>query len=691
MHTNALINEKSPYLRQHAHNPVDWLPWGEEAFRKARTEQKPIFLSVGYSTCHWCHVMAHESFENHQVAAVLNRDFVPIKLDREERPDVDRIYMLFVQATTGSGGWPMSVWLTPELKPFFGGTYFPPDSRYGRPGFKDVLEHVAQAWSRDRAQIELSGTKVADQLQAIAAGSQTGAELDPSLFEAPFHQFRRIFDTKWGGFGTAPKFPRPVVLNYLLRYYAAQQNHEALDMVVQTLRAMAAGGMHDQLGGGFHRYSVDERWFVPHFEKMLYDQAQLAVSYLEGYQITGDERLAEVARGIFAYVLRDLRDENGGFYSAEDADSPDPTHPGHSGEGAFYIWTQAEIVQLLGPESAALFNLRFGVELDGNVEQDPQGEFTGRNILYQAIPEKEVGARFGLPPERISELIRRASHTLFEARTARPRPHLDDKILTSWNALMISAFARGYAVLGDEQYRKAARAAADFALRRMYNPASKDLLRRYCGGEAAIEGFLDDYAFLAQALLDLFEITSEAAFLETAIDLVNGGFKKFEDPQAGGFYSTSADAAHLLLRIKDDYDGAEPSGNSVATSVLVRLAYLIESHSMQEKATRSLRAAAGRMRAQPTAAPEMSCALGRWLAAPAHTVIRCETRDRRVEEVLNAEWRNFKPNVATFAVDDNSAHKLSKLIPLLQSLEMRGTPTIYRCENFACALPQTIS
>ena len=327
MPTNALIDEKSPYLRQHAHNPVDWLPWGETAFRKARAELKPIFLSIGYSTCHWCHVMAHESFENEQVAAVLNRDFVPIKLDREERPDVDRIYMLFVQATTGSGGWPMSVWLTPELKPFFGGTYFPPDSRYGRPGFKDVLEHVAQAWREERERIEVSGSKVAEQLRAIGVGSQMPGDLDRSLFESPFQQFRRMFDPQWGGFGNAPKFPRPVALNYLLRFYAAEKNEEALDMVVQTLHQMAAGGMHDQIGGGFHRYSVDERWFVPHFEKMLYDQAQLAISYLEGYQITRDERLAEVARGIFAYVMRDMRHESGGFYSAEDADSPDPVNP----------------------------------------------------------------------------------------------------------------------------------------------------------------------------------------------------------------------------------------------------------------------------------------------------------------------------------------------------------------------------
>jgi len=690
MHTNALIDEKSPYLRQHAHNPVNWLPWGETAFGKARTEQKPIFLSIGYSTCHWCHVMAHESFEDEQVAAVLNRDFVPIKLDREERPDVDRIYMLFVQATTGSGGWPMSVWLTPELKPFFGGTYFPPDSRYGRPGFKEVLEQVAHVWSQERERVELSGSKVADQLQEIVAGSQTAGNLDSSLFAIPFQHLRRMFDSKWGGFGNAPKFPRPVALSYLLRFYAAERNEEALEMVIQTLHRMAAGGMHDQIGGGFHRYSVDERWFVPHFEKMLYDQAQLAISYLEGYQITRDERLAEVARDIFGYVLRDLRDEGGGFYSAEDADSPNPAHPGHSGEGAFYIWTEAEIVEILDAETAAVFNLHFGVEPDGNVEHDPQGEFTGRNILYEAVRAEEAGARFGLNREQTSELIHRASRTLFEVRAKRPRPHLDDKILTSWNALMISALARGYAVLGNEQYKEAAQAAMEFLLKRMYDPASKVLLRRFCEGEAAIEGFLDDHAFLAQALLDLFEITSETMYLETASDLVNDAFPRFEDTQAGGFYSTAANDPHLMLRIKDDYDGAEPSGNSIATSVLVRLAHLIETQNLEERAARSLRAMAGKMMTQPTAAPEMFCALGRWLAAPAHTVIRCEAIDEHVRELLNLEWKRFQPNVVTIAVPDYSAQALSGIIPLLHSLDRKGAVTIYHCENFSCALPQTI-
>lgn len=688
MATNALIHEKSPYLRQHAHNPVDWLPWGDEAFTKARAEQKPIFLSIGYSTCHWCHVMAHESFENANVAAVLNRDFVPVKLDREERPDIDRIYMLFVQASTGSGGWPMSVWLTPDLKPFFGGTYFPPDSRYGRPGFKELLEYLSRAWQQDRERIESSAAQVAGQLAAIGQETTASTDLNQALFESAYPQFRRVFDAKWGGFGSAPKFPRPVVLAYLLRVCAATHNEDALDMVAQTLRQMAAGGMHDQLGGGFHRYSVDERWFVPHFEKMLYDQAQLAISYLETFQVTLHEDLAAAARGIFRYVMRDLRDTAGGFYSAEDADSPDPANPLHSGEGAFYIWTQREIEELLGAESGALFSRRYGVQPEGNVEVDPQQEFTGRNILYEALPEAEAGARSGLNAAATSNLLGRARQILFEARAKRPRPHLDAKVLTSWNSLMISAFAKGYLVLGDEQYKEAALTALQFVLKQMYEPSSGHLLRRFCEGDAAIDGFLDDYAFLAQALLDVFEITFDEFYLDIALDLATRGFAQFEDSESGGFYSTVSGAPDLLLRMKDDYDGAEPSGNSVATDVLIRLAHLTGVAEFETRAAKSLEAAAAKLKTQPAAAPQLLIALERSLAAPSHTVIRCAEMNPEVAKILRAEWKKFEPNTVTLVVDDHSAQSLSKLAPIQVASEKKGNITIYRCRNYTCALPE---
>lgn len=679
MHTNALVHEKSPYLRQHATNPVAWLPWGPAAFEKARKEDKPIFLSIGYSTCHWCHVMAHESFEDEAVAAILNRHFVPVKVDREERPDVDRIYMLFVQATTGSGGWPMSVWLTPDLKPFFGGTYFPPDSRYGRPGFADLLQYLARAWQQEREKIEASGASVLDQLRGIVASGQKAVAPDRELFQSAFWQFRRMFDSRWGGFGSAPKFPRPVVLNYLLRYYAAEKNPEALEMVTQTLAHMAAGGMHDQLGGGFHRYSVDERWFVPHFEKMLYDQAQLAMAALETNQAGGDLRFARIAEDIFCYVLRDLADPAGGFYSAEDADSPDPDRPGHTREGAFYVWTKAEIIGLLGAETGDLFSRRYGVEEHGNVENDPQGEFTGRNILYEARTEEEL-----------TRSLANARQILFEARSKRPRPHLDNKILTSWNALMISALAKGYAVAGNIEYKNAAVRAANFILSTMYNRDSGRLLRRYCDGEAGVPAFLDDYAFLAQALLDLFECTFEFSYLETALDLAMRGFAQFEDSENGGFFGTPGKADDLLLRIKDDYDGAEPSGNSVATDVLERLAHLTGDKDLQRRAERSLASFAPKLKAQPTMAPQMLVAMARSFVEPAQVILRCAEVDQEVETLVRQYSREFAPNLVVLAVSDELAGQLFPIAPFLGGLERKGQITIYECRNFTCQLPKVI-
>ena len=681
MHTNALIDEKSPYLRQHAHNPVQWLPWGEAAFDKSRREDKPIFLSVGYSTCHWCHVMAHESFEDPETAELLNRDFVPIKVDREERPDVDRIYMLFVQASSGSGGWPMSVWLTPELKPFFGGTYFPPDSRYGRPGFREVLQHLARAWKQERDRVESSSANVAEQLRAItASSSQSAIAPDNELFSSAYWQFRRSFDARWGGFGSAPKFPRPVVLNYLLRYFAMRNDSEAVDMVARTLRGMARGGMHDQLGGGFHRYSVDERWFVPHFEKMLYDQAQLAMSYLEAYQATGEPYLANAARAIFRYVARDLQDPDGGFYSAEDADSPDPDNPSHSGEGAFYIWKKSEIESLLDAKVAAQFCEYYGVEPHGNVGDDPHGEFTGRNILYEA----------GASAAGSKSDLREASETLLAARSKRPRPHLDNKILTAWNGLMISALAKGFTVLEDHQYLDLAERAASFLLTRMYNPDSGQVLRRYSGGEAAIPAFLDDYAFLAQALLDLFEATSNARYLMAAIDLATRGFKRFEDPENGGFFSTEPDAPDLFLRVKDDYDGAEPSGNSVATDVLLRLSHLTGNSDFQRRAERSLQAFVPKIKAQPTVAPQMLVAIGRWLSEPEQVVIRCEQVDSDLRRIITEYRQKFAPYNLVLALTDTDVSQLQHAAPFFAGLVRKGRATIYECRNFVCDLPKVI-
>jgi uncharacterized protein YyaL (SSP411 family) len=661
MHTNRLAAEKSPYLLQHAHNPVDWYAWGEAAFEKARTENKPIFLSIGYSTCHWCHVMERESFESDDVAEVLNRDFVPVKVDREERPDVDRIYMNFVQSSTGSGGWPMSVWLAPDLKPFYGGTYFPPDNRYGRPGFKALLEYIANAWQNERERIVESSRNIIEQLrqhsEVKASASAPGA--DEAAFDSCFQVFRRMYDSHFGGFGQAPKFPRPVAFTFLLRYYARTGNHEALDMSLHTLREMARGGMYDQVGGGFHRYSVDDHWLVPHFEKMLYDQGQLATSYLEAYQITGEQGLADVARDIFTYLLRDMTHAGGAFYSAEDADSViDPAHPHEKGEGAFYIWSEEELRDVLGAEADAVIQA-YGVRPNGNVDSDPHGEFTGRNILHRVNGEAMSGA---------------ARAKLLAARGGRVRPHLDDKILTAWNGLMISALALGGRVLGERAYVEAAERAAGFILSEMRS-ADGGLLRRWRDGEAAIGGFLDDYAFFATALVDLYETTFEPRYLSTAIELAERMRALFEDREQGGFFSTAEGDESLVLRMKDEYDGAEPSGNSAAAALLFRLYAMTDREEFRESGARTLVAFGPRLRTAPHATPLMICAAMNATGAPSQIVFAVD----RDSELVRAAHARFLPTSVLL-------HANPELLPKTVGMTQPGA---YVCRNFTCELPVT--
>ena len=690
MPTNRLAQEKSPYLLQHAHNPVDWYPWGAEAFAKARAENKPIFLSIGYSTCHWCHVMERESFENQDIAELLNRDFVPIKVDREERPDVDRIYMTFVQATTGGGGWPMSVWLTPELQPFFGGTYFPPESRYGQPGFAAILTQIAGAWAADPQAIVDSARDVVEKLKTHVGFDplRAGAPLiDPGLLDSGFYAFRRAFDARRGGFGDAPKFPRPATLNFLLRWHAGAKNREALDMALLTLREMAKGGMHDQLGGGFHRYSVDDRWFVPHFEKMLYDQAQLAISYLEAFQITGDPQYADTARRTLDYVLRDMTAT--GFYSAEDADSAtDPARPEVKSEGAFYVWTAGEIAALVGEPAAAWFRHRYGVEDGGNVENDPHHEFTGRNILYQAHTVEETARHFGQPVDEVSAGLRRAEAILLEARSKRARPHLDDKILTAWNGLMISAFALGGAALDDQRYAQAARQAAAFLLSRMFDPATGILLRRFRDGQAAVPGFLEDYAMLAQGLLDLYEAQFDIAHLEAAARLTEKQMELFEDRELGGFFGAAA-GLDLIVQVKDDYDGAEPSGNSVAAMNLLRLARMTNRADFRESAARTLAAFAPRLAAAPVALPQMLVACEFLLHAPREVVVVGDRAAADTAALLRTLHASFGPNRVTLLVDSpETRRKLAAGIPAIESMQkVQGRASAYVCANYACQLP----
>jgi uncharacterized protein YyaL (SSP411 family) len=676
---NRLIHEKSPYLLQHAQNPVDWYPWGEEAFAKARSENKPIFLSIGYSTCHWCHVMERESFESPDIAAVMNRDYVSIKVDREERPDIDRIYMTYVQATTGSGGWPMSVWLTPELRPFVGGTYFPPENRYGRAGFPLLLERIADSWKKDRERIQTSSVNVIEQLQSHVSSAR--GTMDPGALESGFNYWRRSFDSHLGGFGQAPKFPRPVTHNFLLRYWAGTGNREALDMVLATLRAMAKGGMNDQLGGGFHRYSVDEYWFVPHFEKMLYDQAQLAVSYLEAFQITGETVYSDVVRRILDYVLRDMTHPEGAFYSAEDADSViDPAHPHEKGEGAFYIWVQSEIEAIAGDPAGKWFCYRYGAEPGGNVRNDPHGEFTGRNILFEAQTIAETAHHFEVDERTAADSLRETAEELMKARGRRVRPHLDDKILVAWNGLMISAFAQAGAALGEPRYSQAARRAADFIAGHMLRDGV--LYRRFRDGETAISGFLDDYAGFVQGLIDLYETGLNAHDLRLALRLTRDMIELFEDRDGGGFFSTSGRDANLVMRIKDDYDGAEPSGNSLAALNLLRLAAITGDSELQGTAERTLKAFAGKMSDQPAGLPQMLVAYQWTTGKPMQVILAADAEGMSAaREMAEAVHRRFLPNKVV-SMSSDSAESVTAFRP-----EKPNGATAFVCEDFACRLP----
>ncbi|MGI8437737.1 MAG: thioredoxin domain-containing protein [Chthoniobacterales bacterium] len=685
---NRLAQEKSPYLLQHADNPVHWQPWGEEAFAKARAENKPIFLSIGYSTCHWCHVMAHESFEDEATAEIMNREFVNIKVDREERPDVDRVYMTFVQATTGPGGWPMSVWLTPKLKPFVGGTYFPPEARYGQPGFKEVLRRIAAAWAQDSAKMAAQGARVLEALQeSMSARPDSNHSLCKETLEKAYQQIARTYDAHEGGFGGAPKFPRPVLLNFLLRVYAEEvvpRGQYALEMVLFTLRKMAAGGMHDQLGGGFSRYSVDALWHVPHFEKMLYDQAQLALVYLDAFQIAREALYEKIARDVLDYVRRDMTAPDGGFYSAEDADSLIARGKPEHAEGAFYVWTQAEIEQALG-EPAALFNFHYGVEANGNAPAgaDPHGEFVGKNILLERHSLGETADKFGKTEAETAQILAGARAALLARRAERPRPHLDDKIITAWNGLMISAFARGAQVLDDADYLAAATAAARNLRTHLFDETRGTLVRNYREGRSAVQGFADDYAFVIQGLLDLYEASFEVEWLQLAVRLQETQDRLFFDGANGGYFSGTGDDPSILLRMKEDNDGAEPAASSIAALNLMRLSQMRDDAALRERAEKTIAAFGSTLTNVPSAMPQMLVALAQSLSKPRQIVIAGEKDSAETRALLREAHRHYLPNKMLLRADDG----MSKAVNAMRMID--GKSTAYVCENFACQTPTT--
>ena len=690
---NRLARERSPYLLQHAQNPVDWFPWGEEAFEKARSEDKPIFLSIGYSTCHWCHVMEHESFENDDVAAALNAGFVSIKVDREERPDVDRVYMSFVQSTTGSGGWPMTVMLTPDLKPFFGGTYFPPHSKWGRPGFMDLLGEIGRVWKEDRARVDFAAAELFDRLKAVTGAdgrAQSDAAVAPpeALGEA-VEQYQAAFDRRNGGFGDAPKFPRPSELLFLLREHARTGAQPPLYMAAETLRAMALGGMRDHVGGGFHRYSVDARWRVPHFEKMLYDQAQLVLAYLEAAQATGNEMFATVAEDTIAYVMRDLRDPAGGFYSAEDADS-EPLEGEPKREGAFYVWTEEEIDALLG-DTAPVVRRRFGVEPNGNAPEDPHGEFTGQNILYAAASIEEVAAATNRTMDGVVDALGRARHVLFATRAKRPRPHLDDKVLTSWNGMMIAALARAARVLPERpqarEWLEAARAAAGFIREKMWRHDGT-LLRRWRDGDASIDGYAEDYASLVWGLLELFQADGDADWLAWARDLQREQDARFWDAAGGGWFSTTGRDPSVLLRLKEDYDGAEPAASSISVLNLLTLAHLTGDEDARTKAERTLGRYGERAGRAARVIPMMLGALSTYHAAASQIVVVGAADARR--PLLAEAARHYLPFAVTIPLEPGDRQQaLAGMLPFIGAMKTPGdaAATAFVCRDFTCREP----
>ena len=679
---NRLIHEKSPYLLQHAHNPVDWYPWCGEAFDKARTENKPVFLSVGYSTCHWCHVMAHESFEDPEIGRLLNEVFVCIKVDREERPDIDKVYMTACQMMTGTGGWPLTIVMTPDRKPFFAATYIPRESRFGRIGLLDLIPRIKEIWKERYDDILKSADQMVSSMQQKTADTLGGALSRDTIHEA-YEGLATAYDEEYGGFGQAPKFPTPHQLLFLMRYWKWHGEAKALEMVAKTLQAMRCGGIYDHVGFGFHRYSTDERWLVPHFEKMLYDQAMLAMAYTEAYQATGNDLFKRTACEIFTYVLRDMKSRSGGYYSAEDADS-------EGEEGKFYFWTEDEIRGLLGTSEAELTIRAFGVEKAGNFVEQLTGEKNGGNILHLSKPSHELAPSLGISEESLRHRISAARLSLFAARDKRARPYKDDKILVDWNGLMIAALAKAAQVFMDKVYLKAAQNAVKFILNNMRERDGR-LYHRHREGESAIMANLDDYAFLIWGLIECYEASFDASFLKTALRLQEDLTKHFWDKEHGGYYFTPDDGEDLIAREKESYDGAIPSGNSVAMSNLVRLSRLTGNAKLEGQAVDISRALAGSVGRMPMGHTQFMMALGFLIYPSYEIVVAGRPKADDTERMLHALREHFLPNaVILLRFPEDESSDIAGIAPFTKDLKpVKNMATAYICTNFACHSPTT--
>ncbi len=703
--TNALAKERSPYLLQHAHNPVNWLPWGDAAFAKAKAEDKPIFLSSGYSTCHWCHVMERESFENEEVAKQINDNFIPIKVDREERPDVDLTYMTYVQAASGHGGWPMSVFLTPELKPFYGGTYYPPENTPGRIGFKNLLTELHKVWTEDRKGIDERAARSVEKLQDHLDNENTAVTdiNHETLVQKAYDDLSGSFDYHEGGFGGAPKFPRPTSLNMLMRIHRilaerkgedrVSESNWAMEMTVKTLRGMANGGMRDHVGGGFHRYSVDAYWHIPHYEKMLYDQAQLLTAYVEGWQITQTAFFETIARNTVAYLKRDLRHKDGGFFSAEDADSLATADAAHKTEGAFYVWKASEIDELLGKEDGNIFRYAYGARRDGNArpESDPHGELKGLNTLYRAVSFKKTAEFFQKTPEEVQVIIDKGLSTLFEARTKRPRPHLDDKIIAAWNGLAISGLARAGAAFGDAETITLAAGAAQFIHDQLCTTPGKSLHRSWREGQRGPKAFAIDYACLIHGLLDLYQASFDVKWLQWATALQSEMDALFLDTKNGGYYSVHTDMPNSVLRIKEDYDGAEPSPNSLASLNLVRLSALLAKDTWKQQAEKIFALFGSTLQSSPSSVPVMAIAFDLHHRGKQQIVLAGDKTSPEFQKLAQHLRRQFLPNAALLHADGSEAQTwLATNNEALAGMKpVGGKPAAYVCQNFTCQAPVT--
>ncbi len=680
--TNRLGLEKSPYLLQHAGNPVDWYPWGQEAFERATREDKPVFLSIGYSTCHWCHVMEKESFEDPEVAVLMNDVFVSIKVDREERPDLDHIYMAVCQLVTGGGGWPLTIVMTPDKKPFFAGTYFPKTSRFGKVGMVELIPRISEVWRTRRSEVKESTERIIQALDTQAETTGPAGDIDRDVLEKGYQELSQRFDKENGGFGTDPKFPTPHNFLFLLRYWKRKKEPHALHMVEKTLQAMRHGGIFDQVGFGFHRYATDRTWLVPHFEKMLYDQALLALAYLEAYQAAGSTLYAETAEQVFRYVMRDLADPSGAFYCAEDADS-------EGVEGKFYVWGERELRDVLGPE-ADLIVRAYNVQAEGNFSDEATGRKTGENILHPGRPLSEIAAELSMSQDAFRDVMKSAREKLFRTREKRVRPHRDDKILADWNGLMIAALARGARVLGNSSYSGAAEKAVAFVLRELVSPGGR-LFHRFREGQAAIPANLDDYAFLVWGLTELYEATFEPGYLKRALDMNDVMLEHFWDEQKGGLFFTPDDGETLLVRKKEAYDGAVPSGNAVALGNLLRLARMTGRTDLEDRAVRIGRAFSSEIRKIPSAYTQFLAASEYALGSSQEVVVAGKPGAADTREMIRALEDGYFPHKVTlFRSSEENDPEIEAISEVARGKAAHGDQaTAYVCMGESCKAPTT--